>query len=79
MIRANKLNLLKTSMPCDVPVTQVDTMQGSPVQPAVLLLLGMQILLLSIAGRQSAPAQTKPPESFPGKSWQQVSSLERAG
>jgi CubicO group peptidase (beta-lactamase class C family) len=79
MIRANRLNLLKTSIPCDVPVIQVDTMQGSPVQPAVLLLLGMQILLLSIAGPQSAPAQTKPPESFPGKSWQNVPSLEKAG
>jgi CubicO group peptidase (beta-lactamase class C family) len=36
-------------------------------------------VLLADAGGQSAPAQTKAQDSFPGKSWQQVSSLEKAG
>src|SRR6202043_1748570 len=54
-------------------------MSGSPVRLVVLLLFCVQVVLLSIAGRQSAPAQTKRPESFPGKSWQDVPSLEKAG
>src|SRR5579864_4240729 len=79
MIRANRLNRPKTFVPCDVPATRADTMPRSPVRPVVLLLFCIQAALLSIAGRQSAPAQTKPPESFPGKSWQDVPSLEKAG
>jgi CubicO group peptidase (beta-lactamase class C family) len=66
MIRAKRLN-------------HPDTLPGSPLRPVVLLLVCVQVVLLSIAGRQAVPAQTKPPESFPGKSWQNVSSLERAG
>jgi CubicO group peptidase (beta-lactamase class C family) len=66
MIRAKRLN-------------RPDTLPGSPLRPVVLLLVCVQVVLLSIAGRQAVPAQTKPPESFPGKSWQNVSSLERAG
>ena len=66
MIRAKGLN-------------RPDTMPGSPPRPVVLLLVCVQVVLLSIAGRQAVPAQTKPPESFPGKSWQDVSSLEKAG
>lgn len=79
MIRANRLSRPKTSITCDFPVSQVDTMPGSTVRPVVLLLFCVQVILLSIAGRQSAPAQTKAPESFPGKSWQDVPSLEKAG
>ncbi|HEX3444595.1 MAG TPA: serine hydrolase [Chthoniobacterales bacterium] len=66
MIRAKRLN-------------RPGTLPGSPLRPVVLLLVCVQVVLLSIAGRQAVPAQTKPPESFPGKSWQNVSSLERAG
>jgi CubicO group peptidase (beta-lactamase class C family) len=78
MIHANRLRP-KTSISCDAPVSQVDTMSGSPVRLVVLLLFCVQVVLLSIAGRQSAPAQTKRPESFPGKSWQDVPSLKKAG
>jgi CubicO group peptidase (beta-lactamase class C family) len=78
MIRANRLRP-KTSIPCGVPVTQRDRLPGSPVRPVVLLLFCAQVVLLSIAGRQPAPAQPKPPEIFPGKSWQDVPSLEKAG
>jgi CubicO group peptidase (beta-lactamase class C family) len=66
MIRAKRLN-------------RPGTLPGLPLRPVVLLLVCVQVVLLSIAGRQAVPAQTKPPESFPGKSWQNVSSLERAG
>jgi CubicO group peptidase (beta-lactamase class C family) len=38
-----------------------------------------QSVLLADVGGQSAPAQTKAQDSFPGKSWQQISSLEKAG
>jgi CubicO group peptidase (beta-lactamase class C family) len=78
MILANRLRP-KTSISCDVSVTQTDILPGSPVRPVVLLLFCAQVVLLSIAGRQPVPAQTKPPESFPGKSWQDVPSLEKAG
>jgi CubicO group peptidase (beta-lactamase class C family) len=78
MILANRLRP-KTSISCDVSVIQTDMLPGSPVRPVVLLLFCVQVVLLSIAGRQSAPAQSKPPESFPGKSWQDVPSLEKAG
>jgi CubicO group peptidase (beta-lactamase class C family) len=42
-------------------------------------LICLQIVLVANPGGQSAPAQTKSQDSFPGKSWRQVSSVERAG
>jgi CubicO group peptidase (beta-lactamase class C family) len=78
MIRANRLRP-KTSISCDVSVTQTDILPGSPVRPVVLLPFCVQVVLLSIVGGQSAPAQTKLPEIFPGKSWQDVPSLRKAG
>jgi CubicO group peptidase (beta-lactamase class C family) len=51
----------------------------SPFRFLIFLCLCAQLVLLADAGGQSAPAQTKAKDSFPGKSWGQISSLEKAG
>jgi CubicO group peptidase (beta-lactamase class C family) len=53
-------------------------MRSSSV-PTLVLLFCAQIVVLADASGQAAPAQIKSQDSFPGKSWQSVSSLERAG
>jgi len=50
----------------------------SPFRFLIFLSLCAQFLLLADAGGQSAPAQTKARDSFPGKSWGHISSLEKA-
>ena len=45
----------------------------------ILLCFCAQLVLFAEAGGQSAPAQTKAQDSFPGKSWGQIPSLEKAG
>jgi CubicO group peptidase (beta-lactamase class C family) len=45
----------------------------------MIVLLCSQIVLLGNAAAQAAPVQTRPQDSFPGKSWQHVSSFESAG
>jgi CubicO group peptidase (beta-lactamase class C family) len=45
----------------------------------VFLLVNVLIVLTSDAGGQSGPAQMKPQDSFPGKSWQHSSSFDGAG
>jgi hypothetical protein len=52
-------------------------MWHAPVPVRVFLLFWVHIVLLAEAGGQSAPSHAKLPDSLPGKSWQQVSSLER--
>ena len=51
----------------------------SPFRFLIFLSFCAQIALLADAGGQSAPAQTKAQDSFPGKSWGQLSSSEKAG
>jgi CubicO group peptidase (beta-lactamase class C family) len=51
----------------------------SPFRFLIFLSFCAQSVLLADAGRQSAPAQSNAQDSFPGKSWQQISSLEKAG
>jgi CubicO group peptidase (beta-lactamase class C family) len=51
----------------------------SPFRFLIFLFFCAQSVLLADAGKQSAPAQTKAQDSFPGKSWGQISSLEKAG
>jgi len=51
----------------------------SPFRFLIFLCFCAQLVLLADAGGQSAPAQTKAKDSFPGKSWGQISSLEKAG
>jgi hypothetical protein len=51
----------------------------SPFSSLILLSFCAQFALLASAGGQSAPAQTKPHDIFPGKSWRQISALEKAG
>src|SRR5580692_928411 len=53
-------------------------MRSSSV-PTLVLLFCAQIVVLADASGQAAPAQIKSQDSFPAKSWQSVSSLERAG
>jgi CubicO group peptidase (beta-lactamase class C family) len=50
----------------------------SPFRFLIFLSFCGQLILLGDAGRQSAAAQTKAQDSFPGKSWGQISSLEKA-
>jgi CubicO group peptidase (beta-lactamase class C family) len=51
----------------------------SPFRFLIFLFFCAQSVLLADAEGQSAPAQTKAQDSFPGKSWRQISSLEKAG
>jgi hypothetical protein len=51
----------------------------SPFRFLIFLFFSAQIVLLADAGGQSAPAQTKAQDSFPGGSWGQLSSSEKAG
>ena len=51
----------------------------SPFRFLILLSFCTQTVLLADVGGQSAPASSKGQDSFPGKSWQQISSLEKAG
>jgi CubicO group peptidase (beta-lactamase class C family) len=44
----------------------------------VSVLFCVLVVLLSVGGRQSASAQTKPQATFPGKSWQPLTSSEKA-
>src|SRR5579864_2638500 len=50
-----------------------------PLCVRVSLLFCVQTVLLAGASGQSAPALAKAQDSFPGKSWQQVSAIERGG
>jgi CubicO group peptidase (beta-lactamase class C family) len=50
----------------------------SPFRFLIFLFFCAQFVLLADAGGQSAPAQTKAQDSFPGKSWGQISPLEKA-
>src|SRR5579864_4180944 len=50
----------------------------SPFRFLIFLSVCAQFVLFANAGGQSVPAQTKVPERFPGKSWVQISSLEKA-
>jgi CubicO group peptidase (beta-lactamase class C family) len=51
----------------------------SPFRFLIFLSFCAQFVLLADSGGQSAPARTKAQDSFPGKSWGQLSSSERAG
>ncbi len=51
----------------------------SPFRFLIFLSFCAQSVLLADAGGQSAPAQSKAQDSFPGKSWGHISSLEKAG
>jgi CubicO group peptidase (beta-lactamase class C family) len=51
----------------------------SPFRFLIFLCFGAQLVLFADAGGQSAPAQSKAKDSFPGKSWGQISSLEKGG
>src|ERR1700730_784653 len=51
----------------------------SPFRFLIILSFCAQIVLLADAGGQSARAQTKAQDSFPGKSWGQLSSSEKGG
>ena len=51
----------------------------SPFRFLIFLCFCAQLVLFADAGGQSAPAQTKAKDSFPGKSWGQISSLDKAG
>jgi len=51
----------------------------SPFRLLIFLCFCAQLVLFADAGGQSAPAQTKAQDSFPGKSWGQISSLDKAG
>ena len=50
----------------------------SPFRFLIFLSVCAQFVLFANAGGQSVPAQTKVQERFPGKSWVQISSLEKA-
>jgi CubicO group peptidase (beta-lactamase class C family) len=54
-------------------------MQRSLRRLLAFLLLGSQAVLLANARGQAVPGQTKSPDSFPGKSWHSLPSLEGAG
>jgi CubicO group peptidase (beta-lactamase class C family) len=54
-------------------------MRSAPARFLIFLSLCAQSVLFADAGGQSARAQTKAQNNFPGKSWQQISSLEKAG
>src|SRR3984893_1678313 len=51
----------------------------SPFRFLIFLFFCAQIVVLADEGGQSAPAQTKAQDSFPGRSWGQLSSSEKAG
>jgi CubicO group peptidase (beta-lactamase class C family) len=53
-------------------------MRYSPVRSLVCLLCCLSIVLLADAGGQSGLVQSKSEETFPGKSWQPLSSSEKA-
>ena len=44
-----------------------------------LILLGIALALPSNAGSQSAPGSNKAPDTFPGASWQQITTPEKVG
>jgi len=52
-------------------------MRHSPVRSLICLFCCLSIVLFADAGRQSGLVQTKSEETFPGKSWQPLSSSEK--
>jgi CubicO group peptidase (beta-lactamase class C family) len=54
-------------------------MQRPPARIPILLFLSALIVVFASVRGQSTSAPAKPRDIFPGKSWQNVSSLERAG
>jgi CubicO group peptidase (beta-lactamase class C family) len=54
-------------------------MQRSLRRLLAFLLFGSQAVLLANGCEQAGPGQTKSQDSFPGKSWHSLPSLERAG
>jgi CubicO group peptidase (beta-lactamase class C family) len=53
-------------------------MRHSPVRSLICLFCCLSIVLFADAGRQSGLVQSKSEETFPGKSWQPLSSSEKA-
>ena len=53
-------------------------MRHSPVRSLICLFCCLSIVLFADAGGQSGSVQSKSEETFPGKSWQPLSSSEKA-
>jgi CubicO group peptidase (beta-lactamase class C family) len=49
------------------------------IRSLLLILLGIALALPSNAGSQSAPGSNKAPDTFPGASWQQITTPEKVG